>query len=182
MIINREEAENEALRNTAVQMMAAIRTAPKGCGMDNVTAVIVSGEDKQKLADSMMEIHEETGLDFMKRDAENAARCDLMIVVGVKDIPMGMPDCGLCGAKDCAENRKKSSRCVFNITDLGIALGSAVSVAADSRIDSRIFYSAGQGALRMGILGDDVKVAYGIGLSISTKSIFFDREPRKMMK
>ena len=35
----------------------------------------------------------------------------------------------------------------LNITDLGIALGSAVSIAMDKRVDNRILYTAGQAIL-----------------------------------
>jgi len=59
--------------------------------------------------------------------------------------------------------------------DLGIAIGSAVSIAADLRVDNRVMYSVGKAALNVGILGDDVKIAYGIPLSISGKNPFFDR-------
>jgi uncharacterized ferredoxin-like protein len=63
------------------------------------------------------------------------------------------------------------------VTDLGIAVGSAVSVAADHRIDNRVMFSVGRAALKLGLLPDDVVNCYGIPLSISSKSIFFDRGP-----
>ena len=182
MIRKSEEAERDALRMTADAMMAAARTAPKGCGIDNIVTAVIDGEDKDDLADEMMKIHEETGLEFFERDSGNARSSDLVILIGVKDKPIGMPNCGLCGFSDCAANRKAGARCVFNITDLGIAMGSAVSKAADDRVDSRVFYSMGKAAQRLGILGSDVKNVYGIGLSISSKSIYFDRGPRKMMQ
>jgi len=50
-----------------------------------------------------------------------------------------------------------------------------VSVAADLRVDNRVMYSVGKAALNIGILGEDVKIAYGIPLSISGKNPFFDR-------
>ncbi len=55
-------------------------------------------------------------------------------------------------------------------------MGSAVSVAADNRVDNRIMYTAGQAIMKMKILGEDVKIAYGIPLSISGKNPFFDRK------
>lgn len=68
------------------------------------------------------------------------------------------------------------------MTDLGIAVGSAVSVAADNRIDNRVMYSAGKGALKAGMLPPDVKIAYGIPLSISSKSIYYDRNPGAVLR
>lgn len=73
--------------------------------------------------------------------------------------------------------KKNGANCAFNITDLGIAVGSAAAVAGDNRIDNRVFYSAGKGALRMGCFSKEVRVCYGIPLSTSSKSIFFDRDP-----
>ena len=77
--------------------------------------------------------------------------------------------------------KKAGANCAFNITDLGIAVGSAVSVAADHRIDNRVMYSAGRGAVRMGIFPEDVRVCCGIPLYTGSKSIFFDRGPGSVL-
>ena len=92
-----------------------------------------------------------------------------------------MAHCGLCGFENCGACRNAGARCVFTISDLGIATGSAVSIAADNRIDNRIMYTAGKAALKLGFLPDDAAVCYGIPLSISNKSIFFDRGPGAVM-
>ena len=54
-------------------------------------------------------------------------------------------------------------------------MGSAVSIAADNRIDNRVLYSGGKIAVEAGFFEKGVCLAYAIPLSISTKSIFFDR-------
>jgi uncharacterized ferredoxin-like protein len=59
--------------------------------------------------------------------------------------------------------------------DVGIALGSAVSVAADHRVDTRIMFTIGKAALTLGFL-DGVYQAYGLPLSATGKSPFFDRK------
>jgi len=59
--------------------------------------------------------------------------------------------------------------------DLGIALGSAVSIAADDRVDNRIMYSIGKAAAEMDY-NDDSVVWHGVPISISGKNIFFDRK------
>jgi uncharacterized ferredoxin-like protein len=59
--------------------------------------------------------------------------------------------------------------------DLGIALGSAVSIAADDRIDNRIMYSIGKAVAEMNYAEDSV-VWHGIPISLSGKNIFFDRK------
>jgi len=68
------------------------------------------------------------------------------------------------------------------VTDLGIAVGSAVSVAADHRIDNRVMYSAGKGALRLGIFPEDIKIIWGIPLSAGAKSIYYDRNPGAVLR
>ena len=59
--------------------------------------------------------------------------------------------------------------------DMGIAMGSAVAIAADERIDNRIMFSIGKVAEEMGYAEGDI-IWNGIPLSISGKSIFFDRK------
>ena len=65
--------------------------------------------------------------------------------------------------------------CSFNSGDLGIAVGSAVAMASDFRIDNRIMYTAGKAAIELRMLGDEVKIAYGIPLAAMGKNPFFDR-------
>lgn len=64
---------------------------------------------------------------------------------------------------------------VFNSGDLGIAIGSAVSIAMDYRVYNRIMYTAGQAVLDLVLPGEDVKIAYVIPLSATSKSPYFDR-------
>jgi uncharacterized ferredoxin-like protein len=63
------------------------------------------------------------------------------------------------------------------VTDLGIAIGSAVTVAMNHCVDNRVLFSAGQGALKLWFFSEKVKVGYGIGLSVAGKNVFFDRPP-----
>lgn len=177
MIHTRDYAAKETAMRVAQAMVSAAITAPKGHGIDNLLAVIVDGEDKDVLANHMRDIYNETGADFFKRDAGCVDVSQCVVLLATKDDPILLDNCGYCGFKDCAENRVAGANCAFNVTDLGIAVGSAVSVAADNRVDARVFFSAGQAALRMGIWEDDVRVCYGIPLSITSKSIFFDRDP-----
>ncbi len=87
-----------------------------------------------------------------------------------------LPYCGLCGFEDCKSKMKvPNAPCAFNAIDLGIAVGSAVSIAADSRVDSRVMYSVAMAALELKILGDLHKVLLGIPICISSKNPFFDR-------
>ena len=50
MIYQREDASREAALAVGKKMVAAAITAPKGCGHDNVEAVLLDGEEMMTLA------------------------------------------------------------------------------------------------------------------------------------
>lgn len=168
-------SEKRAIMAVADIMMAAARTAPKGCGLDNLETLLLDGADKDRLTAEMRKVAVETGADFFGRDAGNVDACPVIMLVGAISNPVGLTNCSLCGFKTCQDTMRVGANCAFNVTDLGIAIGSAVSVAADHRIDSRVMFSAGKAAIRLGMFENDVRVGYGIPLSTSAKSIFFDR-------
>jgi len=176
MLQDSETLEKQAVLTTAALMCAAARTAPKARGIDNIVTAVIEGATKEKLAQVMEQIYTETGAAFFQRDAQNVRQAIAVVLLGTRFVPAGIPGCGLCGNGDCAATAAKGAPCVFNTGDLGIAVGSAVSVAADHRIDNRVMHSVGRAAVRLGLLGDDVKIVYGIPLSVSGKSIFFDRK------
>jgi uncharacterized ferredoxin-like protein len=63
--------------------------------------------------------------------------------------------------------------CMFKVTDLGIAVGSAVKTASMHNADNRVMYSAGVAAMKLGII-KNCSIVYGIPLKASGKNIFFD--------
>ncbi|MCK5006943.1 MAG: DUF2148 domain-containing protein [Spirochaetia bacterium] len=170
------DMERDGLLEVARRICIAARTAPKGKGTDNLITLVLTGTEKDEVAQEMQRVGEETGVAFFVRDAENVRSAGALVLLGTKINALGVPNCDFCGFKDCAENEKNKGICAFNTGDLGIALGSAVSVAADNRVDNRVFFSAGRAAVNLKILGPEVKIAYGIPLSVSGKSIFFDRK------
>lgn len=175
MITNSIDARRKTVRAVAELMATAAQTAPKGCGMDNVRSLIVDGNEKDTLSSIMREICKEYDQDFFERDACNVDDSQCVLLIGVQDAPIGLDHCGVCGFKNCGECAAAGSHCAFNITDLGIAVGSAVSVAADHRVDNRVLYSAGKAALRAGWFDNNVKVCYAVPLSAEAKNSFFDR-------
>ena len=177
MIIRCDAAEKRTALKVAEAMITAARTAPKGCGVDNIVTLILDGEDKDKFAEEMKKFSASNDVPFFGRDGDNILNSHCLVLIGVTDSPLGLPGCGNCGFKSCADMCVAGGRCAFNITDLGIAVGSAVSIAADNRIDNRVFFSAGKIAVDLGLLGNDVKVAYGIPLSTTGKNPCFDRDP-----
>lgn len=176
MIYRREDAAKDAALQVAKQMVAAAITAPKACGIDNVEAMVLDGEEKAVLAQHTRDIGQETETDFFIRDARTIDLSHCVVLIGVRKSPIDLDHCGFCGMENCGNTRKAGANCAFNTVDLGIAIGSAVSVAADNRMDNRVLYSAGKGALRMKCFSDDVHVCFAIPLSTYSKNIYYDRE------
>lgn len=181
MIQDRESAVKEAVLRVGQQMVTAAVTAPKAHGDDHIEVFLLTGEEKSALADHMRDIFEETGADFFKRDAACVDASECVVIIAARNEPIKLANCGFCGFTNCGKMSSAGANCAFNISDLGIAVGSAVSVAADNRVDSRVMFTAGQASLRMGFLDPSVRVSYGIPLSATTKSIFFDRDPGSVL-
>jgi len=180
MIYSYKENEREAILDAARFMVTAARTAPKACGEDSIEAIIIDGEDKDNLSAALKAIGEELGEAgaFFVRDSGCVDGSEAVVVIGVKRGYMGLGErCSLCGFAGCGECAKNGGSCFLKVSDLGIAVGSAVSVAADHRIDNRVMYTVGKAAMRCGFMSGDVIGCYGIPLSASGKSIFFDRGP-----
>ena len=177
MIINSKKAEEQAVLNLAYGICAAMRTAPKTRGIDHLETAIFTGEEKKKLSDEMRRIGKslgEAGNSFV-RDAGNVDASGAVVLVGAKYETRGLNDrCCLCGFKGCAACSGAGATCIFTPLDLGIALGSAVALVSDNRVDSRIMFSIGKAAAALGFLGE-CKLIMGIPLSVSGKSPFFDR-------
>ena len=169
----------EALMNVARQMVLAARTAPKAKGLNTLEMAIVADNKLNLLNRTMKEIGEKQENDIFLRDAHNVmSSAEIVVLIGTRIQSLGLKFCGICGFGNCAEkNKYPNVPCTFNSTDLGIAVGSAVSVAMDLRVDNRIMYTIGMAALQLELLGKDVKIIYGIPLSASSKNPFFDRKP-----
>ena len=173
MILNERNNREKQAMDIAEKMMVAARTAPKGKGVDILECAVVDGSDKQRLADEMRAIAEEKGFKFFLRDALNVEASQCVVVVGTHEKAQGL-NCGHCGYASCGE-RADGVPCAINSVDVGIALGSACSKAADYRVDTRILFSAGLAAQRLEVL-KGCKQVYAIPVSIGSKSPFFDRK------
>ena len=102
MTIKSGDAERRAAFAAADLMAAAARTAPKGCGVDEIETFIIEGTDKDLLAGHMKDIAKETGEDFYERDGINVDNSHCVVLIGVKNEPLGLTNCSLCGFPDCA--------------------------------------------------------------------------------
>ena len=176
MHVNSQKAEEQAVLNLACAICAAARTAPKACGIDHMDTAVLTGEDKGKVADEMRRLGEALSAPFFARDADNVDASAAVVLIGMKYETRGLNQiCGICGFSDCAACAAAGAACVFTGVDLGIAVGSAVAMAADARVDNRVMFTIGKAAASMGLMGD-YKMIMGIPLSASGKSPFFDRK------
>jgi uncharacterized ferredoxin-like protein len=176
MVKKFDEIRDAALRDVAEFMCVAARTAPKTRGVDNLEIFIVGEETtKKKLIAAMKEIGKKNNRPSCIRDADTIHDTPYIVVIATKVTPLGL-NCGFCGFATCEELKKTGGVCVYNSMDLGIALGSAVGVAARFHVDNRLMYSIGKAALKVGLLGQGVTIAIGIPLSATGKNPFFDRK------
>jgi len=172
--------EKEEIEHLARQILASARTAPKACGIDDVITAIAEKQDLPKIAEEMRKIAKRSKkYAFFERDARNLEASDAVLIIGVKGKSLGL-ECGACGLS-CAElatAKKKETdytgpNCAFKLLDLGIAIGSAAKTASIFSVDTRVMYSIGLAAKRLGLINADVALA--LPLSIGGKSPFFDR-------
>lgn len=184
--MNDQEFRGESVKLAAYLMSISARTAPKSKGEDDVKVVYADGEDKDNLANKMIE---EGKRKIFKRDGENLKSASAVLLIGVNGGKALGLDCGACGYHDCntfqEEDRVegedyKGPNCAFKLLDLGIAIGSAVKMSSIFNVDNRVMYTVGATARNMGLIDGDVVI--GIPLSSMGKNVFFDRLEEKKNK
>ena len=162
MIYNERNIRKEIVLEAAKQIMMAARTAPKGKGVDIIEIITLSHDSLPTLSENMRSEGKKRGMMFFLRDADNIEQADAVILIGTRRHPLGL-NCAYCGAK------------TINSIDVGIAIGSACSKAADLRIDTRVMFSAGTTAQSMNLLPGCNQII-ALALSVSSKNPFFDRK------
>jgi len=165
-----------ALKTVAELMEISAITAPKGKGVNLLFTKLFEGEEKDRVAELMEEIGEREGASFFVRDAKNVKDSPLVLFIGTRVEPRGVPFCGFCGFEDCKRSKEAGAYCAYAVGDLGIAIGSAVKTASIHNVDNRIMFSFGKAAIVGGFVPEEIKLGYGIPLSVSGKNIFFDRK------
>lgn len=173
MITFEEDIRNENIKDIAKMLMTAARTAPKARGTDNLVLAVATDETIVEIAEKMKQLAVERDMEFLNRDAENILNCGAVVLFGIKISPLGL-NCAACGFKTCGE-KPQNIPCFFNANDLGIAIGSAASLAADLRIDSRVMFSVGQAVLALNMM-PECSMVLALPLAVKGKSIFFDRK------
>lgn len=176
---------SSALLTAAELMAVAARTAPKSKGSDVIEIKVLGPDQLEALAVEMEEIAAATGMKFYLRDAGNIRQSGACLLIGADGMSMLGLNCGACGHATCAEMKAavdiapvdslyKGPVCALRSVDLGIATGSAVKTASTLNIDNRVMFSAGTAALVLGLLPEST-IAFGIPLSVTGKSPYFDR-------
>jgi uncharacterized ferredoxin-like protein len=167
---------------TVAQLMAiAAITAPKTKGENFVRTKILQGEALKQLGEAMIAFGERVGKRNFDRDGKNVLNSDAVVLIGLEEPDYTGLDCGACGFPDCAafvehepvDVEFKGPTCAYRLLDMGIAIGSAVKTASMFNVDNRVMYRIGAAARDMGLV--DWDFVMGIPLSVSGKSIFFDR-------
>lgn len=176
MIQNERDLRHQMVIEAAHRMMTAARTAPKGKGIDIIEIALVSErQDLEALASAMRQKAEESGFNFLLRDAGNILQGEAVILIGTRRQTHGF-NCGYCGYPTCRQN-PIDSPCAINSIDVGIAVGSVCSVASDLRIDTRVMFSAGWCSEMLNWL-PGCRQTIAIALSASSKNPYFDRKPQ----
>jgi len=160
--------EHEIITRTVIDvaklMAIAAKTAPKARGVDNIVIRILDREDELKLlADKMDELSQSYG-EFFSRDAQNVRNSQAVVLIGCKVVNMNLKT---------PKDWKIDADTICSIVNLGIALGSAVKTASILNVDNRIMYSIGVAAQELKLI--DADYVFGIPLSATSKSIYFDR-------
>jgi len=177
MIYNSDTAEKDALFEVAKLMAAAARTAPKAKGIDTILTMIIDGAEKDAVANEMRRIAgDNEALSSFKRDAGNVDNSEYVVVLAVVDKPVGLIVCNTCGFENCSAAENAGSPCAFNISDLGTAACSACAVASHHWIDNRLMYTVGRAVINLDLFGTKIRMSYGIPISASGKSIYYDRK------
>ncbi|MDO5760528.1 MAG: DUF2148 domain-containing protein [Bacteroidota bacterium] len=175
-MIRQEEISNQYILSTAMAMASAARTAPKARGVDNLTIAICDKDDIAIISKQLEKDYKEFNQEFLLRDSQNILNATYLLLIATKVEVLGL-DCGYCGFATCLDKNKAGKKipCFFNAEDLGLSVGSAVSVAMERRVDNRIMFSAGRAALRAGLLENNSQ-CLAIVLSATNKNPFFDRK------
>lgn len=178
----------KAVEMVAELMALSARTAPKGRGRDSIVIKVVAERELKELSKELRRLGEAHGIKFYLRDAGNLENSEACVLIGSKASEIVGLDCGGCGFASCKEmlaaqkpflNKEPDKpfhgpNCVIKMADLGLALGSAAKTASLHNVDNRVMFTAGVAALSLNWL-EGCRVAYGLPLKASGKSIYFDR-------
>ena len=151
MLADGKHLEEEGILDVAREMCIATRTAPKTKGQDYIVTLVLTGEEKNTLADKTDEIglrdYGEQSSFWFGSDANAIRQSQAVVLIGCRKAYRGVLQCGWCGFENCKTCIDAGGNCAYLYVDLGVAAASASMVAGQSRVDNRMMWSAGKPAL-----------------------------------
>ena len=95
MVHHSKELEQQFALQTAAAMCTAARTAPKGHGKDTIHTLVLTGEDKERLAEKMEEVGKrmmgEKWPTWYGRGANNVRAANAVVLIGAELKTRGVP-------------------------------------------------------------------------------------------
>ena len=182
-----EKSIKETIETVINLMAASAMTAPKAGGKDCLEIVaLTDSDDLKKVADEMRKYaHNSSKENYWHRDAANIETAQGVLLIGLAGPVTAGYDCGGCGYSTCKEFEDSRDlkdfemgytgpHCIMRMMDIGVALASAAKQASLFNVDNRVQQRVGATARALGYI--NCEVAMGIPVSISGKSIFYDRK------
>ena len=174
-MLREEDFIKKAIEQAGVSMLARAKTAPKAKGADTLEYILLEKEDFPLLLEETVRQAHDHDIPFFIRDAKNLEKSDMLLLIGCINETRHVPNCGFCGYIDCEENKKNNGRCIYPAVDLGIAVGSALSLGQSLGVDTRVMMSLGKAAMSLNYFQKPVVAVIALPLSMSEKSVYFDR-------
>jgi uncharacterized ferredoxin-like protein len=178
-----ETTIQNGVETVAQMMVIAATTAPKASGQDHIRTMVLTGDSVKELGEAMVAYGKRMQKKSFDRDGANVVNSAAVVLIGIEAEPptLGL-DCGACGYPDCSaleaaervDEEFAGPICSHKMLDMGIALGSAAKTASLFNVDNRIMYRIGAVARYMELV--DWDFVMGIPLSVTAKSIFYDRK------
>ena len=100
MIYKRNSSADEAVLDVAKRNGGCRCHGSQGSWYRYLLALILDGEDKDRLSAIMRDIADETGADFVSRDAENVDNSVCIVLMATRNKPIGLTDCGFLRFRD----------------------------------------------------------------------------------
>jgi uncharacterized ferredoxin-like protein len=182
-----EKSIKETIETVINLMAASAMTAPKAGGKDCLEIIALTDpEDLKRVADEMRKYaHNSSKENYWHRDAANIENAQGVLLIGLAGPVTAGYDCGGCGFRTCKEFEDERElkefemgytgpHCIMRMMDIGVALASAAKQASLFNVDNRVQQRVGAAARALGYI--NCEVAMGIPVSISGKSIFYDRK------
>lgn len=184
-VFEKKELIDNALSRAVETMTLAAQTSYRFNDRNNLTMVVLSGEDLVPIAEycyasgDLSPLAARDGRNLMQLMKEPA----FLLIIGDKRKSEFNYNCGACGYKTCAELNKaevvesltaNGPSCQFKNINMNIAANAAAATAHRLGLFCRVFSTLAMSARALEII-PDVDMAISVAVSAGTKNPFFDR-------